>query len=198
MNPKAEAYLKKVILPELEEGRPNWDKPHTESVVRYVKEIIKASPELELDPDVLVIVGYAHDWGYANLFQKGKLANYVEIAEQKKAHMVIGAEKIEALLKESVFNYLSLEQKARIVHLVSVHDKVWQLKDVDELVFMEADTLGVFDIHGVKPSFNFEDNARWEKEAFELRVTRFLTDYSKRKVLELAAERKEYYRNLKS
>ena len=65
--------LKSTILSELEAGRPNWDKPHTEAVVEHIKAIINSEPSLNLDTEVIVIAAYAHDWGYAGLFEDGKL-----------------------------------------------------------------------------------------------------------------------------
>ena len=48
-----EDVLKAKIFPELEAGRPNWDKPHTEAVVEHVKAIVDDSPKLDLGKDVL-------------------------------------------------------------------------------------------------------------------------------------------------
>jgi len=59
--PKIEQKLRQTILPDLENGRPDWDKPHTISVVAKIKEIRNNNPELNLDPVVLVISAYTHD-----------------------------------------------------------------------------------------------------------------------------------------
>lgn len=63
-----EQALINAILPELEKGRPNFDRPHTVAVVIKVKEIIKNNPQLKLDEAVLIVAAYSHDWGYADLF----------------------------------------------------------------------------------------------------------------------------------
>jgi len=38
---KIENYLQKIIFPELDKGRPNWDKPHTIAVILKLKKIFK-------------------------------------------------------------------------------------------------------------------------------------------------------------
>ncbi|MCD8484338.1 hypothetical protein LRY65_02005 [Candidatus Woesebacteria bacterium] len=106
-----ETILRDTIFPELEKGRPNWDRPHTEAVVKYLKEIIAQTPELKLDRDVLIIAAYAHDWGYADLFADGKPLNFDQVISRKKEHMRLGAEKLEKLLQKPEFDFLTKEQK---------------------------------------------------------------------------------------
>ncbi|HET7528708.1 MAG TPA: HD domain-containing protein [Candidatus Saccharimonadales bacterium] len=194
MNPGAEEVLKARILPELERGRPSWDKPHTEAVVGYIKEIIKNNPQLNLDADVLITAAYAHDWGYGGLFEAGRPVTMAENTNQKEAHMRIGAKKIEELLNDSAFDYLSPYQKQRIIHLVAVHDDLDALKDPDELVLMEADTLGVADVNATTPTHSLDEYKQWLRKTEEKRVGHFITDYSKTKAHELLAERAEWYR----
>lgn len=109
MNPEAEELLISKIFPDLEKGRPGWDKPHTEAVVRYIKEIIGANPNLDLDTDVLIISAYAHDWGYSGLFVAGRPVTLAENADKKEIHMQLGAQKIRELLNETEFDYLTNE-----------------------------------------------------------------------------------------
>ncbi len=35
-----EDTLRREILPDLKQGRPNWDRPHTEAVVKHAKAIL--------------------------------------------------------------------------------------------------------------------------------------------------------------
>ena len=191
-----EDYLKEKIFPDLEEGRPGWDKPHTEAVVQKIKDIIENVEDIELDTVVLVVAAYAHDWGCASLFDGGEVVQLEEIGDRKIAHMVFGAERLSVLLEDEFFNFMSKEQKERAVHLVAIHDYLDRLKDLDELILMEADTLGVIDVDLVKPTFNQESNAKWVKRTKKMRVSKFVTDYSKREAERLSEKRKVYYESL--
>ena len=113
--------------------------------------------------------------------------------DQKIAHMKIGAEKIRVLLNNPVFGYLSSEQKQRIVHLVSIHDSLEELKDRDEFVLMEADSLAVADSGAVRPTHSKEDYLTWLDYYETYRVPKFITDYSKEKVKTLLAHRAQWY-----
>lgn len=189
---KLETYLQNNIFPEFERGRPDWDRPHTESVVGYLKEIVENS-NVDLDFEVLLIAAYAHDWGYANLFEQGQPAQLGEVNNAKKAHMHVGAEKLKRLLEASFFDYLTAEQKARAVHLVIVHDMIYKLTDLDEIVLMEADTLGSLDVTRIKPTFNKESNEKYIHGARKGRFTRFRTEYGKKEFERLYKLREEYY-----
>lgn len=90
---KLEKYLQKAIFPDLERGRPGWDKPHTEAVVHHMKKLLLNFDGEKLDEYVLLIAAYAHDWGYSDLFGKGRSLSYSDVSEKKKAHMRLGAKK---------------------------------------------------------------------------------------------------------
>lgn len=188
-----EEYLKDKILPKLEEGRPNWDKPHTEAVVHYLKKIIDNSPDLDLDREVLLIAAYTHDWGYAGLFRDGKPLDYENVESVKQSHMEIGAKKVKELLKNSVFSGLSGGQKKRVIHLVKIHDSLNKLKDNDELVLMEADTLAGLDVEKVKPGFDKDSNDRYMAGVKKKRYSKFISEYAKGGFERLFKLRKEYY-----
>ena len=79
-----EKLLSETIYPQLEKGRPNWDKPHTISVVEKMKEILEHSPTLKVDKVVLLIAAYAHDWGYSGLFEDGKKLNLDDVMGAKE------------------------------------------------------------------------------------------------------------------
>lgn len=188
-----EDLLKQKILPELEAGRPGFDKPHTEAVVEHVKAIVDNAPELNLDRDVLIIAAYAHDWGYSGLFKYGKPLDLKDVGDAKKAHMAIGADKLKELLKDKVFDFLTKEQKQRAIHLVEIHDKLELLKDNDELILMEADTLGGLDVSKVTPSFDKESNERYMNGVRKIRFPLFITKYGKQKFEELYKAREDFY-----
>ena len=188
-----EGLLKVKILPDLEAGRPNWDEPHTRAVVKHMKAIIENNPDLNLDQEILTIAAYAHDWGYSGLFKGGKPLNMNDVSNAKEAHMKHSGQKLRELLKDPIFNFLSEERKQRAVHLTQRHDKLNELKDVDELVLMEADTLGGLDIEEVKPTFDKESNDRYMKGVREKRLPLFITEYGKMEFERLYKARQKYY-----
>lgn len=67
-----ENYTKEYIFKDLSKGDPNWDIPHTTAVVHHLKELIKATPDIDLDATVLIIAAYGHDWGYADFYNQGQ------------------------------------------------------------------------------------------------------------------------------
>jgi len=190
-----ETFLREKILPELEKGRPNVDKPHTECVVKKLKELLDHAPKnLNLDRTVLLITAYTHDWGYTGLFDKGRPAQYDEIQNMKKLHMKVGAEKTEKLLRNPVFDKLTKEQKERIIYLVRTHDSFNRvIEDADERVFIEADTLGVLDLNPKYLTFNKESNDKYIKETYRKRFPVFLTEWGKKEFKRLMGERIELY-----
>lgn len=189
-----EQVLQTSILPDLEKGRPNWDKPHTEIVVEYVKSILAIEAQnYNLDADVLVVAAYAHDWGYAELFEDNKPVQLDEVYSAKKRHMELGAKKLEKLLTDITFNFLTDTQKTRAVHLVEVHDTLDIISTSDERVLVEADTLAALDVTRVTPQFNKESNTRWMENVRNKRYPLFLTDYSKGQFERLFRLREEFY-----
>ncbi len=195
IDPTIEKYLQNNILPELEKGRPNWDRPHTIAVVENLKDILKHSKDLNLDGTVLIITAYAHDWGYSGLFKDGKPLQLNEIMDAKEEHMRIGAEKLKKMLENAVFDELTLSQKERAVHLVKMHDVLPLIKEPDERVLLEADTLGALDVKKVTPAFDQMSNKRWMYTVRKKRLPLFITEYSKKKFEELFGEREKFYVN---
>ncbi len=191
-----ESHLQQAIFPELEQGRPGWDKPHTIAVVYYLKEIINNSPEYSIDYPVLLIAAYAHDWGYAGLFEKGKEIKLKDILDVKALHMEIGVKKISALLNDDFFRFLTDDQKERIIHLVGVHDKLSEIKDTDERILVEADTLGGLDTDLIKPFADKESSDRYIRGVEKKRIPLFITDYGKKMVKNLIEKRKRYYSSI--
>lgn len=187
MNTVAEACLQAVILPDLEHGRLNWDRPHTELVVMYTKEIIAATTDVELDEEVLVPAAYGHDWGYIGLFEDRPPKDLATIRAQKAEHMIRGAEMMADLLQRPEFDCLTDTQKLRICDLILWHDDIEALEDEDELVLMEADTLASLDGTGTDSLFSPEEKSHWQRKALRRRVPLFITEYSRVKLQELMA-----------
>jgi len=191
---KLEAYLEKKICPDLEKGRPNFDKPHTIEVVAYIKRIIKYTPNIKIDKDVLIIAAYAHDWGYSGLFKNGKTLSFEDVKNAKKQHMILGAERLSGLLNNKFFSFLTQEQKQRCIHLVAIHDKIDEIKDIDEIVLMEADILSGLDVNSVKPTFDFESNQKFIHAVKTTRIPKFVNQYSKNEAKKLIKARINFYK----
>lgn len=185
---KLENYLIEKILPDLRDGRPN-DEPHTLLVVRQLKEILKSAPELNMDWSVLIIAAYAHDWGYTNLLDKSVAVKLEHLGAIKDTHMIIGSEKLAELLKDSFFDEFTEQQKLRAVHLVGIHDKLSDLKDEDELILMEADSLGGLDPEVMGVFSDVESEDRYLQKSRNLRFSKFVTEYSKREYERLYQKR---------
>jgi len=189
-----ENYLKEKILPDLKKSRGGYDKIHTLEVVDWLKKIIENNPALKLDETVLLIAAYAHDWGYADIFKDDQVMNFDLVENAKTLHMELGAKKIEALLQDEFFLFLTDEQKLRCIHLVAIHDKKFELKDTDELVLMEADMLSALQISVGKPSFDAESNQRFMEKFLASRLPKFITEFGKNEAQKLIQVREEYYK----
>lgn len=174
-----EEFLKQIIYPDLERGRPNWDKPHTELVVKYIKQLIEHSEIENLDPTVLIISAYAHDWGYADLYGDKSKISYSEMLDTKKMHMQLGAEKIGKLLNNKIFDGLSSAQKERIIHLVGIHDKISALSETDELILMEADTLGGLEGNIAFGTLNEKEQVRYLNGVKHVRMPKFISKFGR-------------------
>ena len=189
-----EEYLKEKILPDLEKSRGGFDKIHTLEVVNWLKKIIKHNPKLKLDETVLLITAYAHDWGYSEIFKEGEIMNFAKVENAKPLHMELGAKKIEKLLKDDFFSFLTNQQKERCVHLVAVHDKKFELKNVDELILMEADMLSSLQISPGKPIYDAESNKKLMEAILSTRIPKFITNFSKKEAKKLILIREDYYK----
>lgn len=173
---RVEQVLRQVILKDLaNKGRPNWDRPHTEAVVYWMKFLLEKLNSPTLNSKVLITAAYAHDWGYMDLFTKGKSVNIDDVPPMKKLHMKRGAELIERLLYQRLSGFFSEIEIIRVAHLVGVHDAVKELTDEDELLLMETDTLGMLDEERVPPTLSPQERQRFlEKSIYNLRLPRFI------------------------
>ena len=64
---------------------------------------------------------------------------------------------------------------------------------MDELLVMEADTLGGLDMTYAAPSFDADSNERYMNGVRKMRIPYFITDYGKREVERLFRERMDFY-----
>lgn len=189
-----EVFLASKILPDLKKGRPGFDAPHTVEVANWVKQILDHEPSIAVDRAVLLIAAYAHDWGYAGMFSHDRTLQFHEVVDAKKMHMDLGAQKVAQLLDDNFFDFLNDTQKQRCIHLVAVHDKLDALKDLDELILMEADTLSGLDMTTTKSQFDAASNDKYMVAVQTTRLPRFITAFGKRRAQELFQKRTGFYK----
>jgi hypothetical protein len=178
------------IFPILETGDPNWDRPHAEAVVYHLIQILNNNPQYNLDRTVMILAGYLHDIGYSKFYKKGAALTREEYMLAKKQHEEIGSQISENILAKVD---ITSKQKQRILHLVSVHDKINTLTQIDELCFLEADTLGGLDVNFVKPTFSKEQNYKQIEDFKSMRFPKFITEYGKKEFGVLVDLRNKYY-----
>jgi|SRR3989344_1403017 len=184
-----EDYTKEQIFADLSKGDPKWDIPHTTAVVHHLKEIIKSTPRLNVDTTVLIIAAYGHDWGYSNFYKHGQSLTKEEYLEAKKTHAQLAQEKMKKLLSNNIYDILNSSQKDRILHLILVHDNFDSLTETDELILMEADTLGGLDTDFVTSTWTKEQDIRHVSAVREKRLSHFITPYGKN-TFEICAEKR--------
>ncbi|MFZ1721074.1 MAG: hypothetical protein WAU07_01060 [Microgenomates group bacterium] len=194
MHPKIERVLRQVILKDLDFGRGNYDRQHTEAVVHWMKYLLEHEPLCaELDSSVLVTTAYAHDWGWSGVFTNSN-PTFQEVIDKKSLHMKISAERISTLLYSKLVPYFSEKQRLRIIHLVENHDRINFLQDADEFTLLEADTLGMLDSSRVKSTLTPSENERFMKNSiYTKRLPRFIHSTATRVANELIEKRDPNY-----
>ncbi|MBU0975048.1 hypothetical protein KKD03_05105 [Patescibacteria group bacterium] len=207
IKPQIEKVLKQIILKDLSKGRKDFDKPHTEAVVHWMKYLLKNIQSLQpknsgknsrksstLDPQVLITAAYAHDWGYVGLFSESKANSLDKILKNKKLHMIRGANMIERLLHQRLSRHFTQNQILKVAHLVLFHDKIKNLINEDEILLMEADTLGMLDTNFIKPTFSKKDHNNFMKKGIRgLRLPHFKHPEAKKIALKLIEKGKSFY-----
>ena len=112
----------------------------------------------------------------------------------KKLHMIRGAMMIERLIHQRLGRHFTQKQVLRTAHLVLFHDKMKKLVDEDEILLMEADTLGMLDTNFIKPTFSKKDNQQFmEKGIRGLRLPNFMHKEAKEIALKLIDKRNKFY-----
>lgn len=87
----------------------------------------------------------------------------------------------------------SESEVGRVVHLVRVHDRLDLVEADDEIVLVEADTLGALDTDFVKPTFSVKDNKRYMQEVMRRRRPLFRHERAMEAFEVLVEKRAEYY-----
>jgi putative nucleotidyltransferase with HDIG domain len=170
----------------LRQGRRGWDEPHTRAVVYYPAALATAAGAVPADALVAVTVAWLHDIGYAGLFADEDSTRHAVVKSRKAQHMERGAALArEFVERPDVAAFYTPAQRDRIVHLVGVHDKIEALSAPDEIVFMEADTLGALDTRRVTPTYDYESGLRYLEGVRRRRAPRFATPLGKQYLAEL-------------
>jgi len=92
LDPKTEEKLQEKVEILLRQGKPNWDIPHTQATVSWMRELIKAEGGNER---ILVPVMYLHDTGYPEV-REGY--NFEELMASKAEHEELGAQNAREIL----------------------------------------------------------------------------------------------------
>jgi len=159
----------------------DWDYRHTLSAAKWMKHIVKHEGG---DERVLVTAMYLHDIGYAGALKNGYSLD--DRIEAKTHHMARGAEQARGLLPKLGFSDSEVE---KITYLISVHDRIEELRTRDELLVLEADSLAQIDpVTG--NTFGEEEFARYVEIFERKRAPRFITKTGKAALKKLARENK--------
>ena len=192
--PAIESVLQAVIFPDLEKGRKDFDLPHTKAVVFWMKELLTQLNNPELNAKVLITAAYAHDWGYIGLFDGFNSNDPHVIASRKPLHMEHGAKLITDLLTTQLKSEFTQNEVTAVAQLVAVHDLVEQVQTPEEVLIMEADTLGMLDVDKVKPTFSPEENTKFvTNEVYNRRLLYFKDAIALEKAKELAEKRRLFF-----
>ena len=187
---QVENYALKFLI----NGRKEWDVPHTRSVVHYATEI---GQSVGLDLLVEQTAAWFHDIGYFGLFKDGDSDNLFKVKNKKELHMKTGQRMArDFLARPEIAGFYTPEQSNRVSHLVSVHDNLPVLGELDELVLMEADTLGTLDVTRVKPTFNYDDAMRYLESTQQRRIPKFITELGKGYANSLIPQFEEHFRSI--
>lgn len=193
VHPEPLLLAEQFALQYLAHGRLEWDIPHTSAVVYYAKKLSSAAGA---DSLVITTAAILHDIGYFGLFDGSVAQEFDKVFDKKALHMVQGARLAKVFLtRPDVLDYYTPAQRRRIMHLVGVHDKMEQLKDLDEIILMEADTLGAIDHVKVTPTFNYESAMKYIEQMTSRRASRFRTPLGKSYLNELLSSFRQFYEN---
>lgn len=194
IDPDVEKVLQSVIFPDLAKGRKDFDLPHTQAVVHWMKELLSTLHLSEAQSKILIAAAYSHDWGYIGLFDGLDSSDIAVVHKMKPLHMERGARMIAKLLAEKLTTFFTGEEIKQVAHLVRVHDKMEELVSEEEILLMEADTLGMLDVDRVKPTFSKEDNEIFiERELRGRRLPKFMHREAMEQASVLAQQRINFY-----
>ncbi len=133
------------------------------------------------DQLTLFTTAWLHDIGYYGLFNaQSSSHNWDQVQDRKLQHMIVGAKYARDILgrPENRAHY-SVAQVERIIHLISIHDKVDQLQAPDEIAFGVADMLAAIDVKRATPTFNYEEYKKYMEGSLKRRERLIQTPLAK-------------------
>ena len=188
------AMIESYALQFLKKGREDWDVPHTRAVVFYAERLANNA---NLDILVLVTAAWLHDVGYFGLFGDGDSSQLTQVEDKKALHMEIGAKIARKFLESpEMEGKYTADQVEQIVHLVGIHDSLERLTQTDELILMEADTLGAIDLAKVIPTFNKTDGLKYIESLKRRRMPLFTSELGKEYLAQLLPKFETYFREM--
>ncbi len=188
LDKKIENKIKAKVIKILEKNRPNWNIPHTLDAVKWMRLLIKAEGGNER---ILIPAIYLHDTGYP-ILKKGY--SYKEMMASKPGHSEIAAKNTPSILKNLNFKQ---DEIVRIAHLVEIHAKHDLIKEHNEQLIFEADSLAQINYNEVPPSFNKDDTIKFLKYFKKQRVPMIKTKTGVKLIKKLLKEAEDYINNWK-
>lgn len=185
------ARLENYALHFLEHGRKGWDIPHSGAVAYHAEQIALAEG---LDVKVHRTAGWLHDTGYFNAFNPHESHDLGKIMDRKALHMIRGVEYAEVFFQlKKMAGFYTPAQQELVKLLIGTHDKLDELITVDQIAFMEADTLGMIDLSRIKPTFDRVTALKNIEGELMKRASLFRTEYGKKMFVELFPKYLEYF-----
>ncbi|HNV96931.1 MAG TPA: HD domain-containing protein [bacterium] len=177
--------LKKEVLNILQNGRPDWDIPHTLTSVYYIKKLLKKEGG---NAKILITTMYLHDIGYS--WVRRDLNKRDNVIKSKLDHMKNGVIFGRQILDK--LNYAD-DEKKQILHLIGIHDNLNDIFDTNKQLVFEADSLAQIDTKRAKSNLNNEDRIKFINGFEEKRLPKFKTKTGIKLVGKLFKRAKKFY-----
>lgn len=184
------ARLENYALQFLKHGREGWDIPHSRAVAYHAEQIARAEG---LDVMAHRTAGWLHDTGYFRVFNPHESHDLAKITDRKALHMIKGVEYAEIFFQlKRMTGFYTPAQQELIKFLIGTHDKLDELRTIDQFAFMEADTLGMIDLSRIKPTFDRVTALKNMEGELMKRTSLFRTKYGKQMFTELFPKYLDY------
>lgn len=155
LSPELEEKVKNEALKYLRHGRPNWDIPHTEAVVYWIKELIANEGGNE---KVLVPAAWLHDIGVPQ-HRDGYSFDDMKQSKREVPHHEIGAKEVPKVLGR--IGGFTANETTEIAKLVRGHYDKDKIDTFHQQLVIEADGLAKVDWERVTPNWDKGDCLRY-------------------------------------
>ncbi len=186
LDKKTEVKIKKEALRLLKVGRPNWDKKHTLSSVKWIKKLISSEGG---DEKILISTMYLHDIGY-NKLPKGYSHEFIMKNKKEVDHGKIGS--LIAAKYLSTLNYFTNKEIDKIVYLIKNHNKHNDIKQKDRQLVFEADSLAQIDYRECPPNYDYKNLKIFLNTTFKHRV-KFIKTKTGKEILNILLPQAKIY-----